>query len=47
MISVANGLTTYTVTNLTIGTTYYFVVTALDANGVESTYTNPVSKAIS
>jgi hypothetical protein len=46
MVPVANDLTTYTVTNLTSGTTYYFVATVLDANGVESSYTNPVSKTI-
>jgi len=38
--------TTYTVNNLTSGKTYYFVVTAFDKNGVESTNSNEVSKVI-
>jgi hypothetical protein len=44
---VANpSLTTYTVTNLPGGATYYFVATAYDATGLESAYTNVVSTTI-
>lgn len=38
---------TYIITNLTVGTTYYFVATAYDAAGNESTYSNEVLKTIS
>jgi hypothetical protein len=38
--------TQYTVTGLATGTTYYFVATVYDSAGVESAYTNPVSKPI-
>lgn len=38
--------TTYTLTGLSAGT-YYFAVTAYDANGNESGYSNEVSKVIS
>jgi fibronectin type 3 domain-containing protein len=37
---------TYTVTGLTAGRTYYFVVTSVDATGNESTYSNEASKLI-
>lgn len=40
------GITSYTVENLDKGT-YYFVVTAVDASGVESNFSNAVSKSIS
>jgi len=40
------GLTTYVVTDLPGGATYYFVMTAVDATGVQSAYTNVASKAI-
>jgi hypothetical protein len=47
MIAIASPSTmTYTVTGLTTGNTYYFVTTTYDSNGVESAYTNPVSKSI-
>lgn len=36
----------YTVTSLTSGTVYYFAVTAIDASGQESAYSNEVSKTI-
>lgn len=39
-------VTTYAVTNLTVGTTYYFVATAYDAMGNESSYSNEVFKTI-
>ena len=35
-------VTTYTVQNLTSGTTYYFAVTAYNNAGVESPYSNQV-----
>ena len=34
----AGNVTTYTVSNLTAGTTYYFVATAYDTSGYESGY---------
>jgi hypothetical protein len=37
---------TYTVTGLRVGATYYFVVTAYDASGVESAPSNEMSKKI-
>ena len=39
-------ITTYTVTGLTTGTTYFFVVTAFDMDDIESTFSNEVSKTI-
>jgi hypothetical protein len=44
-IDVGN-VTTYTVINLTPGTTYYFAVTAYDTSGNESAYSNEVNKVI-
>ncbi|MES2990224.1 MAG: fibronectin type III domain-containing protein [Pseudomonadota bacterium] len=38
--------TTYTVNNLTSKNLYYFAVTAIDANGNESAYSNEASKLI-
>jgi len=35
--------TTFTVSNLTAGITYYFAATSIDTNGVESTFSSPVS----
>lgn len=46
-IAVTNpGLSSYVIDNLTSGT-YYFIITALDAAGVESPQSSPVSKTIS
>jgi fibronectin type 3 domain-containing protein len=39
-------ITTYTATELQNGTTYYFVLTAYDEGGNESTFSNEVSKSI-
>ncbi len=39
-------MTSYTVTNLTEGRTYYFAVTAYNTSGNESGYSNEVSKSI-
>jgi len=44
-VSVGNA-TSYTVGNLTGGTTYYFVVTALNNSGVESLHSSEVSKQV-
>ncbi len=38
--------TTYEVTNLTVGTTYYFAITAVNSDGVESAYSNVGNKTI-
>src|SRR5205085_7771374 len=43
-IDVGN-VTTYTVTGLAPGATYYFVVTAYDTGGLESGFSNEVSAA--
>jgi hypothetical protein len=44
-ISLGN-VTSYTVTNLLIGNTYYFAVTAYNNSGIESGFSNEVSKSI-
>ena len=41
-----HNVTTYTVTGLTAGQTYYFAATAYDASGNESGYSSPVSYAV-
>jgi fibronectin type 3 domain-containing protein len=41
-----NTVTTYTVTGLSRGTTYYFAATAYDSSNNESTYSNEVLKDI-
>jgi hypothetical protein len=41
------NVTTYTVTNLTSGQTYYFSVTAYDTSNNESAFSSEVSKKIS
>jgi hypothetical protein len=47
IISVSNpGIASYTVDGLTSGT-YYFTITALDASGLESRFSNVASKTIS
>jgi hypothetical protein len=40
------GLTTYVVTNLLSGTTYYFATTAGNSQGVYSAYSNEATKTI-
>ncbi|ULA58160.1 MAG: Fibronectin type III domain protein [Nitrospira sp.] len=40
------NVTSYTISNLTLGTTYYFVVTSYGSSGSESSYSNEVSKSI-
>ena len=45
-VNVVGPTTNYQVPNLSAGTTYYFAVTAYDANG-ESSYSNEVCKTIS
>ena len=42
----AGNITTYAVTGLNSGTRYYFAVRAYDAGGVESPYSNEVSKVV-
>ena len=42
----AGNVTTYLVTNLQNGNTYYFSVTAYDTYGNESLHSNEVSKSI-
>jgi chitodextrinase len=42
----AGNCTTYVVTNLNRGATYYFAVTAYDASGNESDFSNEASKSI-
>ena len=42
----AGNVTTYTLTGLTRGNRYYFAVTAYDTAGLESGYSNEVSKVI-
>jgi fibronectin type 3 domain-containing protein len=39
-------MTSYTVTGLEWGTTYFFVVTAYNSDGAESTFSNEVSTTI-
>ena len=38
--------TNYTVSDLAVGSTYYFAVTAYNASGIESSFSNEVSKSI-
>ena len=40
------GVATYVIDNLPAGYTYYFVITAIDSNGMESAYSSVGSKAI-
>jgi hypothetical protein len=42
----AGNVTSYTISNLSSGTKYYFTVTSYDSYGNESTYSNEVSAAI-
>ncbi len=41
-----NTATSYEVTNLTVGITYYFAITAVNSSNVESGYSNISSKKI-
>ena len=43
----AGNVTTYTFANITEGQTYYFVATVYNTAGIESSYSNEVSKTIS
>jgi hypothetical protein len=45
VIDVGN-LTNYKVENLTVGTTYFFVVTDYNTSGVESGFSNEVAKTV-
>lgn len=45
-LTVASNVTTYSATGLTSGTRYYFVATAYDNSGNESSYSNEVFKDI-
>ncbi len=40
------GTVTYQALGLTVGTTYWFTVTAYDAAGNESSFSNEVSKSV-
>jgi hypothetical protein len=40
------NVTSYTVTNLSVGSTYYFVVTAYDTTGNQSSFSNEISRTI-
>ena len=42
----AGASTTYTVSNLQGGKTYYFAVTAVDSSGKESAFSNEASKVV-
>jgi fibronectin type 3 domain-containing protein len=42
----AGNTTTFTVSSLPSGYTYFFAVTAIDAAGQESAYSNEVTKSI-
>ena len=44
--AVTMDVTSYTVTGLESGTTYFFTVTAYNADGAESSFSNEVSKPI-
>jgi len=47
VISIDNvGIATYVIDNLPAGNTYYFVVTAVDTDGIESGYSEVGSKTI-
>ena len=43
IVAIQGNVTTYQATNLTIGQTYYFVVTAYDTSGNESDFSNEAS----
>jgi len=47
VISISNpGLSSFVIDNLTTNTTYYFTITALNSRGIESRFSNIVSKNI-
>ncbi len=47
MVEITNpGLTAYTIENLVNGVKYFFVVTAVNSEGLESAYSEMVTKAI-
>jgi fibronectin type III domain protein/BACON domain-containing protein len=46
LTTLSKTTTNYTATGLQNGTTYFFVITAYDSSGNESTYSNEVSKSI-
>ena len=46
LATVTIDLTTYTVTSLESGSTYFFAVTAYNSDGSESSFSNEVSKSI-
>ena len=47
VISISNpGLSSFVIDNLSTNTTYYFTITALNSNGIESRFSNIVSKNI-
>jgi fibronectin type 3 domain-containing protein len=41
-----DALTSYTDTSVSAGQTYYYVVTAVDANGLESGYSNQATVTV-
>ena len=42
----AENVTSYTVSNLEVGNTYYFAVTSYNSSGIESGFSNEVSKSL-
>jgi outer membrane biosynthesis protein TonB len=44
--NISTGLSTYVIENLQSNTTYYFSMTAINADGIESSFSNIVSKNI-
>jgi hypothetical protein len=42
----AGNVTSYTVNNLSVGSTYYFAVTAYDTSGNQSSFSNEISRTI-